>query len=300
MRDAVKRSSGFAEKRIVILFIMPTIITLGLVLFFPLLYSLTISFYRWSVARPFLGKTFVFFQNYSKALTDPAFLVAIRNTFVFTFFAVAVELILGIAVALLLQGNFKGKTFFQTALFLPVVTTPVAVGIIWRILFLTDVGLIPYLFQLAGFERVTFLSSPVLAMVAVIFVDIWQTTPFAFTLILAGLSSLPSEPYEAALIDGATSSQRFFYVTLPLLKPVIVVVLLIRVMDAFRVFDTIYILTGGGPGSATESVSTFTVRTAFQYFNTGYASALAYVVFIIIAVMSYLMIKGFKIEASEL
>lgn len=295
-RNMLKEWSKWKEKNSAVLFMLPTLIVLSFVLLFPLLYSLVISLYQWSVARPFLGREFVFFQNYLIALKDPLFLKAIRNTFAFTFFAVTIEMVLGIAIALLLQGNFRGKTFFQTTLFLPVVLTPVGVGIIWRILLLTDVGLIPYLFELAGFEGFTFLSSPGLAMLAVIFVDVWQTTPFVFTLVSAGLASLPLEPYEAVKIDGATPLQSFFYITLPLLKPVIVVILLIRVMDALRVFDTIYILTGGGPGSATETVSTYIVRIAFQYFNTGYASALAYIVFIIIIAISYLIVKGFKVE----
>ena len=268
------------------LFSIPAILLLLTVLIFPLFYSLTSSFFRWSIARPFLGRTFLGLGNYLTALTDPAFLRAVFNTLLFTSLAVTIEILLGLGIAHLFLGEFFGKSLFETVLFLPVVVTPVAVGVIWRILLQTDVGFACYLLSLLSGRATTVLSDPFAAFAAIVLIDVWQTTPFSFVMLLAGLQSLPREPYEAAYLDGANWHQRLRYLTVPLLKPVIIVVILIRIMDAFRIFDTIYILTGGGPGNATESVSTFTYRIAFQYFNTGYASALSYITFILTVILT--------------
>jgi multiple sugar transport system permease protein len=268
------------------LFSIPALIVLLAVLIFPLGYSLNSSFFRWSIARPFLGSIFVGLGNYANALTDPAFLRALFNTLLFTLLAVIIEVILGLGIAHLFIGDFPAKEFFQTVLFLPVVVTPVAVGVIWRILLQTDVGLVCYVLAHLSGRAITILSDPVAAFAAIVLIDVWQTTPFAFVMLLAALESLPRDPYEAAYLDGANWYQRLRYLTLPLLKPILMVVIVIRVMDAFRIFDTIYILTGGGPGDATESVSTYAYRVAFQYFNTGYASALSYLTLLLTAVLT--------------
>jgi multiple sugar transport system permease protein len=267
-------------------FSLPSIVVLLAVLIVPLLYSLVSSFFRWSIARPFLGSTFVLLGNYAEALSDPAFLRAMLNTFILTVVAVGLEVAMGLAIAHLFVGHFRGKAFFETILFLPVVLTPVAVGVIWRILLQTDVGLVCYLLTALSGRAATILSDPVAAFLALILIDVWQTTPFTFVMFLAGLQSLPRDPYEAAYLEGANWHQRLRYLTLPLLKPVVLVVVMMRVMDAFRIFDTVYILTGGGPDNATETVSTFAYRIAFQYFNTGYASALSYLTFLLTAALT--------------
>jgi multiple sugar transport system permease protein len=268
------------------LFSIPALLVLLAVLIFPLGYSLNSSLFRWSIARPFLGSVFLGLGNYVNALADPGFLRALFNTVLFTLLAVTIEVILGLGIAHLFMGDFPAKGFFETILFLPVVVTPVAVGVIWRILLQTDVGLVCYLLALLSGRAVTILSDPVAAFAAIVLIDVWQTAPFSFVMLLAALESLPRDPYEAAYLDGANWHQRLRYLTLPLLKPVLMVVIVIRVMDAFRIFDTIYILTGGGPGNATESVSTFAYRVAFQYFNTGYASALSYLTFLLTAALT--------------
>jgi multiple sugar transport system permease protein len=267
-------------------FSIPALLVLLAVLAFPLGYSLSSSLFRWSIARPFLGSAFLGLGNYLNALADPAFLRALFNTALFTFLAVSLEVVLGLGIAHLFLDEFPGKGVFETVLFLPVVVTPVAVGVIWRILLQTDVGVAWYFISRLSGRAITILSDPVLAFTALVLIDVWQTTPFTFVMLLAGLQSLPRDPYEAAYLEGANWHQRLRYLTLPLLKPVLMVVILIRVMDAFRIFDTIYILTGGGPGNATESVSTFTYRVAFQYFNTGYASALSYITFVLTAALT--------------
>lgn len=266
---------------------LPALLVMIGVLIFPLIYSLNSSLFRWSIARPFLGNVFLGLGNYVDALSDPGFLRALANTVLFTLLAVTIEIVLGLGIAHLFIGSFAGKGFFETILFLPVVVTPVAVGVIWRILLQTDVGLVYYLLSLVTGKAVTILSNPVAAFAAIVLIDVWQTTPFSFVMLLAALESLPRDPYEAAYLDGANWHQRLRYLTLPLLKPVLMVVIAIRIMDALRIFDTIYILTGGGPGNATESVSTFAYRVAFQYFNTGYASALSYLTFLLTVLLTF-------------
>lgn len=276
------------------LFSIPASLVLVAVLVFPLAHSLQSSLFRWSIARPFLGSIFVGLGNYANALADPSFQRALFNTVLFTLLAVTIEVVLGVGISHLFMGEFPGKGFFETILFLPVVVTPVAVGVIWRILLQTDVGLVCYFLTLLSGRAVTILSDPVAAFAAIVMIDVWQTTPFAFVMLLAALESLPRDPYEAAYLDGANWHQRLRYLTLPLLKPVLMVVIAIRVMDAFRIFDTIYILTGGGPGNATESVSTFAYRVAFQYFNTGYASALSYLTFLFTAALTLCSVLLFR------
>lgn len=291
-----KKTENFLERHILIILLVPLLATLCAVLLYPLGYSLVLSFCKWSIARPFLGKKFVGISQYLKAFRSGPFLISIVNTFIFTGAAVSIQLLLGIGIALLLHGDFKGRRVFQTILFIPVVLTPVGVGILWKILLNTDIGLIPYLLSRIGFHGISLLSNPLLAKLCIIMVDVWTETPFVFILVLASLKSLPLEPFEAAHIDGASPRQIFRYITLPLIKPVILVVLLIRVMDVFRIFDTIYILTGGGPGSATESVSTHTLRAMFQWFKTGYASALSFIILVIIMVISLALTRAFRVE----
>ena len=291
-----KNVQDFIEKHTLIILLVPLLVTLCTVLLYPIGYSFLLSLHKWSFARPFLGKTFVGISQYLKALTSEPFLVSIVNTLVFAASAVSIQLVLGIVIALLLHGNFKGRKIFQTILFIPVVLTPVGVGILWKILLSTDIGLFPYILSTIGFPGISLLSNPLLAKLCIIMIDIWTETPFVFIMVLASLESLPSEPFEAAYIDGASRRQIFRYITLPLIKPVIMVVVLIRVMDVLRIFDTIYILTGGGPGSATESVSTHTMRAMFEWFRTGYSSALSFIILLIIVIVSLILTKIFKVE----
>lgn len=278
------------------LFILPAIMVMGFVLIYPMFYSLSLSFFNWSAARPFMGKTFIGFNNFIRAFQDSNFLISIRNTILITFSSVGLELILGIGVALLLNDKFKGKTIFQTILFMPVVFSYVSVAVLWRIILVSEVGFVPNLALLFGIDNFTILSDKLLALISIILVNVWRNLPFAFTLTLAGLKSISNEPYEAAIIDGANKRQIFRFITLPLLKPVLVVIIIIRTIDAFRLFDLVYILTNGGPNGATETVSTYTVKIAFQYFNTGYASALSYIIFGLVLIISLFYLKILKTD----
>jgi multiple sugar transport system permease protein len=218
-------------------------------------------------------------SNYAEALRDPQFIGALRNTLVFVAAAVPLEILLGFAMALLLDWEFRMASLVRSLLLLPVVVSPVVAAVTWRMLLNTDVGLLNYALGFLGVGPRSWLGDPRLAMPALILSDVWQWSPYCMLLLLAGLQSLPAEVHEAARVDGAGFLQMTVRVTLPLLRPVLVVVLIFRGLEAFIIFDKVYILTGGGPGFATETLSLYVYRTGLKYFHLGVASAMAFVMF---------------------
>ena len=265
----------------------PSLLLLLGVSVFPLLYSIQISLFSFRFGSPY---EFVGLDNYSHLFRDPGFWNALAITTVFTLFAVAIEFLLGLGLALLVAGDFRFKGLFRTAFMLPMVVTPVIVGITFRFIFTSDLGVVSYLTQLTFGKQFNFLSTPELALPAVIAVNVWEWTSFMFLILLAGLQSLPIEPFEAARVDGASPWQTFRDFTLPLLRPIILVALLIRTMDAFTTFDSIFILTGGGPGTSTETLSLYVYNTAFQFSQLGYAAAMALVILLLLVAVSRLFI----------
>jgi multiple sugar transport system permease protein len=223
------------------------------------------------------------------ALQDGPFLRAIRNTLVITFSSLTIELIIGTGIAVMLNSKVKLESFYRTVLFFPVIMSYVVVAVLWRIMMVAEIGLVPFL--TSGFAP---LSNKATAVLVVILANVWRNIPFVFTVVLAGFKSLPIEPLEAAVIDGAEGLKKFFNVILPIMKPIFAVVLIMRTMDVFMMFDLVYILTSGGPQGATSTVSTFAVETAFQYFDTGYASALSFIIFGIILLITVFYNKVFK------
>jgi multiple sugar transport system permease protein len=266
----------------------PSLVFLLGVSVFPLLYSLQISLFSFRFGSPY---RFVGLDNYAHLFRDPGFGNALVITAVFTFCAVAIEFLLGLSLALLVAGDFRLKGLFRIAFMLPMVVTPVIVGITFRFIFTSDLGVISYVTRLMFGRQFNFLSTPELALPAVIVVNVWEWTSFMFLILLAGLQSLPTEPFEAARVDGASPWQIFRDFTLPLLKPVILVALLIRTMDAFTTFDSIFILTAGGPGTSTETVSLYVYDTAFQFSQLGYAAAMVLVILLLLVVISRLFIR---------
>jgi multiple sugar transport system permease protein len=194
-------------------------------------------------------------------------------------------------LAILFSREVRGMNVARALLIVPMMVTPVVVGVIWRMALNPDYGIINYLLSLLHVSGPDWLSSPSLAMVSIVLTDVWLSTPFVTIIIIAGISSLPRDPFEAAKVDGANAFQSFFYITLPLLKPVIWVAVMFRLIDSFKRFDSIFIMTGGGPGIATETLNLYAYNTAFFYMDTGYASALASFLFIIIAVVSIFTIS---------
>src|SRR5438132_2740781 len=251
---------------------------------------------RTSVQEYRLGQsvTFVGLQNYRHLLVDESFRASLLTTLVFTIAATGVEFVLGLALALLLKEEFSFQGIIRSSLIVPMVIAPVVVGIIWRLLYNADVGLFSFAVQAITGRTVSVLSSPNLALPALILVDVWEWTPFMFLLLLAGIQSLPQEPFEAARVDGASAWNIFLHLTMPMLRPVIVVALLIRALDAFTVFDQVFVLTQGGPGTATEVATLMVYKTAFRFSQFGYAASMAVALLVLVTFFSAAVMRAFK------
>jgi len=260
---------------------------------YPLIYSLALSFHKFSIARPGVPWRFVGVKNYAKVFTDPVFWRIIRNTLIFSCSTVGLQFVIGFGLALLFsrEVQIRGEGVLRSALILPMMVPPILVGLIWLFMYKKDFGIINNILWMLNVEPVTWLSKPFMAFLAIIAAETWEWTPFMFLLLLAGLRSLPSDIYESSEVDGASTWQIFRYVTVPLLKPIIAVALIIRFMDAFRIFDMIFQLTGGGPGVATETISLYIYRNGFRYFDMGFAAALSYIALIIIVLFTNLYIR---------
>jgi multiple sugar transport system permease protein len=237
---------------------------------------------------------FVGLQNYRHLLVDENFRGSLLTTLFFTIAATGAEFVLGLALALLLKEEFSFQGIIRSSLIIPMVIAPVVVGIIWRLLYNADVGLFSFAVQAITGRTVSVLSSPTLALPALILVDIWEWTPFMFLLLLAGIQSLPQEPFEAARVDGAGPWNVFVHLTLPMLRPVIVVAILIRALDAFTVFDQVFVLTQGGPGTATEVATLMIYKSAFRFSQFGYAASMAVALLVLVTFFSAAVMRAFK------
>ncbi|QPM68983.1 carbohydrate ABC transporter permease [Atribacter laminatus] len=277
------------------LLLLPTLILLICIVIYPLIYSVNLSFHSYDLKKFTQGMQFVGFQNFLDAIKDTQFLKALKVTFLFMLIAIPAEFILGLAIALLLNKDVRGSKTIRTLVVIPMMVTPIIVGLQWRFLFNFDMGLINQILRLLQISPgINILGNYKYALFGVAIADIWQWTPFVILLCYSGLRSLPVEPFEAITIDGATSWQTFKYLTLPLLKPIIVITVLLRTMDAFRIYDMIYTLTFGGPGSSTETASFYVYRVSFKLFQMGYGAALSYILLIITIIIANLFVKSLK------
>jgi len=265
---------------------------MAIILIYPLGYSLWLSFHRWTLRTFKQGIPFIGLENYRQLFSNPEFWSSLRITFTFVLLAITLEFVLGMALALLLNHDLKAKGLIRSFILLPMMCTNVVIGLTWRLLFNYEFGIINYYLTQLGFGPVEWLSSPKIALWSVILVDVWNTTSFVALMLLAGLQSLPEEPFEAARIDGANSLQTFLYLTLPLLRQTILVALLWRLIDTFRIFDVVYLLTAGGPARATETVSIYIYRYGFQAFNLGFASAASYIMIVIMLFLAGMMARA--------
>jgi len=221
-----------------------------------------------------LDQGFTGLDNFSIIYADPTFWRAILTTTLFVVVAVAIETLLGLLLALIVARELRFAGLIRVTLILPMTIAPVVVGVIWRLLYASDIGVVNPLFELFGFEAPNVLAHPMTAFFGLVVVDVWEWTPLLFLIILAGLHSLPQDPIEAARVDGASRLQTFFHHTLPLLKPVLLVGVVLRTIDAVGTFDQIYVLTKGGPGTATQLISIYAYNTAFLFNQYGRAMAM--------------------------
>jgi ABC-type sugar transport system permease subunit len=270
-----------------ILILPALLIVLGLYVY-PLTYSFVISFFRSDIRKP--GVVFLGFKNYVEIFKTPELLLSFWKTIYFTMVSVAIEMVAGIAIALAFNRNFVGRPAARSLILIPWAIPAVVNGILWNWLVHPKIGIVNYLLvQLGILERYKpWLADPAWALNIIIIADAWKWTPLVVLLILAGLQAIPDELYEAATIDGCTRTQTFFRVTLPLLRWPILVTLLLRTVEAIRVFDIIFIMTRGGPASTTKLTTFYVWEVAFKYHRLGFGSALAYLLTVLIVILAIL------------
>lgn len=278
------------ERRIKWIFTLPAVVFVSIMMVFPVGFTIYLSFTEWQMSNISLP-VWVYFKNYISLFSDKDFRHALFLTFYFTVVAVALETVLGVALALLLNAPFKGKGLVKTLFLLPMVATPVAVGLVWVLIYEPSIGIANIFLKALGFPPQAWLASPQLVIPSLVVVDVWEWTPMIALIVLAGLVTLPKEPYEAAIVDGANRRQVFWNITLPLLKPTIYAVVLIRTIDALKTFDIIYATTQGGPGTASQTLNIYGYVLGFQYYNMGLASALLVIFFAIVVTVSILFVR---------
>jgi multiple sugar transport system permease protein len=282
------------ERHLRVLMLAPALTILAALTLFPTLYMFMASAQRVS-ADPAVPRVFVGLDNFLRMTGDSQFHVGLLNTVIFTACAVTVEFLLGLGLALLFDRFIRHFNFLKTVLMIPMMLPPIAVAITWKLIYQPQFGVLNELMYRLGLPLRAWAGDVHLAMFTIILADIWEWTPFVFLLMLAGLASLPIEPYEAAEIDGASAWQQFWDLTLPFLKPVIAIALLLRVMDAMRLFDLVFILTGGGPANATIVLSLYIFQVAFRFVDIGYAAAMSLFVLAVTTVLSTWFIKRMKL-----
>jgi multiple sugar transport system permease protein len=281
------------QKLLPLLLVLPAVAVLLALSIYPLVYSVTVSLQTttgaWTLA------------NFTRLFSDGFFCTALAHTLIFTVVALFFEFTLGLALALLLNGQIRGRSIFRAGLLVPMMLPTVVVGVVWRLMLNPNFGAINGTLKRFGIntDSLTWTASPRLALLSVIAVDVWQWTPFVFLVLLAGLQAIPQEPYEAALIDGSSRWQTFRHITLPLLKPAILIALLLRTMDLLRVFDQIFILTEGGPGFATETIALYIYRAAFRFFDFGYAAAMSFVLLLVTNIISTIYIRMLQTQEAR-
>jgi len=291
---------NFLEKQARYVLLLPAVILLALLFVYPIIYTIDLSVHQvnlLNVARG--GWPFVGLDNFYDALTNSDFIHALWVAVFFGGTSLILEVVLGMILALTFNSAFVGKNFLMTICLLPMMMTPIAVGIFWRLLLNSQWGIVNYFIGLIGIPRLAWLGDPTLAQVSVIGVTFWWQVSFSFLVFLGGLTALPVEVFEAASIDGASRWQSFRYITLPLMIPVISVVAVIRLIDAFRAFDVVYALTDGGPGNATEVIALHLYDTAFRHQNFSEAAALALLLSVLMLFLTALLLRALRARYSR-
>jgi multiple sugar transport system permease protein len=293
--SAKVRTALYKRKIFPWLLMAPAIAILLSLGIFPFIFALDLATSNVILSKPNVVKEFAGLARFQEVVQDEYFFNAIKATFMFTVEAVFLEFWAGLGLALLFRKRIAGKAAFRLCLLLPMVIPPIVVGLMWRYMLYPNSGLITYYSTLVanflGVAPPAFLSSPDSALQTLIMIDIWQWTPFMFLILHAGLASIPPEPYEAAEIDGASAWRVFWKITMPLLAPSIMIALVIRIMDAFRTYDMIAVLTGGGPGNTTETLNIWLTNIGFHFFDASKAAALSFIILVIILLMSFIVIR---------
>lgn len=273
------------------LLVAPALAILAGAVAYPIGFNLFASLHRWNMLESDGPGPFVGLATLLAIAAEPTFWHAVRVTLMITVLSVGLEFVLGLALALLVNEEIHASRFLRAILVAPIMATPLVVALIFRLMFHGEFGVINYGLSLVGFGPVNWLSQPTTAVLAVITTEVWHNTSFVFLVLLGALQMLPREPYEAATIDGAGAFAQFRFITLPLLRPAILVALLFRTVFAIRMFDEIFVLTKGGPQSATESISLLLYKSAFEVFDVSRAAGLSIVLLVLTAGLAYVMVR---------
>jgi len=278
------------DRRLRISLVIPAIIGIWLVVGFPLLYAFYISLHNYILSQG--GINGFNPSNYPQIFKDSLLIGATRNTIILTMSVVISEILIGFGLALLLNNKrLKGRDIYLLILLIPMLMPPITVGTIWRMLLHPELGILNYAMGVIGLPQPAWLGDPRLAMVTIIIVDIWHETSFILLILLAGLTSLPDELYEAAMIDGANSRQQFRFLTIPLMMPTLLVAILIRMIAALKTYDLVYILTRGGPGISTETISYYIYRVAFVFLDMGKSAAMSFLLLLVIVGLTLILMR---------
>ena len=273
-----------------LLLVAPAFLVLFLLTIYPFIYMVWISLHKWPIL-PTLPRIFLGAATYGYIFRDAEFWNSVGVTALYMFLSVGLQLALGLLLALLIDARYRALHWFRLPFMIPVFVSPVVVGLIWKFMLGYDLGIVNHLLRSIGLEGVNWLGSETNALLSLVLVDVWQWTPFTFLILHAGLMSLPREPYEAALIDGADGLQTFVHVTFPMLAPIFTVALLFRVLDAFKLFDIVYVLTRGGPGNATNVLAYNIWRKGFFENQLGFAAALSVIMIAVATVLALALIR---------
>ncbi len=279
-----------SQRRFARLIALPGMAVLVLLVVGPLVYMVFNSFFLKTLATP-LPPRFAWFQNYQALFSDSRFWNALLNSMIIMLIGIPIQSALALAIALLLNRKFPGSKIVVALFLIPVMITPVVAGFEWKIILDNRFGPLNYLLSFVGIDPQAWLARPALAMVSILLMDTWQWTPFVTVVLLAGLASIPKQVYEAASVDGSSDRETLWRVTLPLLRPVFTLVILLRIIFIFKIFDPVQILTGGGPGIATETLSLLTYIIGFKNFNVGMSATIAVVQLVIITVIAKIFIR---------
>lgn len=284
---------SLTDVQIQVLFIAPTILLLVLWNIFPLFYSLYLSFTEFSVIKPDVPPAWIGLQNYNKLLNDPRIWQYFTLTGRYVVITVALQVIVGFGLALFLRERFKGSGLITTLILIPIMMSPVVIGLFWKLIYNPAFGIFNYLIGYSvPNSGPDWLGEASRALWAIIIVDVWMWSPFVMLLCLSGLKAIPDYLYEAAAIDRASPWFQFWRITLPQVAPLLLIAILFRTIEAFKTFDLVMGLTGGGPGDATELIAVYLYRAAFTRFTTGESSALAYIILVIVIAVSNLYVRS--------
>jgi multiple sugar transport system permease protein len=278
---------AYARHRRLYRFIYPALALIFAVIVFPWLFTLYMSVHDWKIGSE---KHFIGLANYARLASDERFLESIWRTLYFTALAVILPLVFGTLAAMIFHRRFPLRGVLRAIFIMPMMATPVAVALVWTMMFHPQLGVLNYLLGEIGIPPQLWVYSPNTVIPALVMVEIWHWTPLVMLIVLGGLAALPTEPYESAHIDGASQWQMFRHITFPLVLPFIVVAAIIRTIDALKAFDTIFVITQGGPGTASETINIFLYLQAFSYYNIGFASAVVVVFFVLIVMLALLLI----------